>query len=87
MKQELGKYYLRYAWFPRRLNNGKLIWFSKYYEARMDTPLIEPVYTISRLSEEDYLVDTLMGVIVDGVDHLGTSFDRERMLNANHNLL
>lgn len=82
MKQEPGKYYLRYAWFPKRLNNGKLTWLKKYHEAHLDLPILEPVYTIHRLSEEEYLIAILRGYIVDGYDYLGTSYAYERMLNA-----
>lgn len=82
MRQELGKYYLRYAWYPKRLSNGQLIWFRHYYEAQLDTLFVDPVYTRSRLSEEDFLIGTLRGDIVNGYDPCGISYDRERMLNA-----
>lgn len=83
MKQEFGKYYLRYAWFPKTLDNGEKIWFKNYYEVHFDLLFIDPVYTISRISTVDYIVECLKGTIVDGhsVDW-GFNSAAERMLNA-----
>jgi hypothetical protein len=66
MKQEPGKYYLRYAWFPKILDNGEKIWFRYYYEVHINLPTVDPVYTISRISQIDYIVEALKGTIIDG---------------------
>ncbi len=78
MKQEYGKYYLHFAWFPKILSNGDRIWFEYYYEAYLDLPILDLVYTIRRLNTTDYLVETLKGNIVDGMDMRPV----ESMLNA-----
>jgi len=82
MTQELGKYYLRFAWFPKILSDGKKIWFKNYYEVYLDLPIIDPVYTIRCISTADYIIETLRGNIIDGKDqgHIDDAF--ERMLNA-----
>jgi len=88
MKQELGKYYLRFAWFPKTLDNDEKIWFDYFYEVHFDLPIIDPVYTISRISKVDYLIRCLKGTIVDGrsVDW-GFNATADRMLNADKFLL
>ncbi len=82
MAQELGKYYLRFAWLPNTLSDGTRIWFDTYYEVHLDLPVLDPVYTIRRISSADYIIETLKGNIVNGYDqgHIDDSF--ERMLNA-----
>lgn len=66
MKQEPGKYYLRYAWFPKTLDNNEKIWFDCFYEMHLGLPTVDPVYTTSRISKIDYIVESLKGTIVDG---------------------
>jgi hypothetical protein len=66
MTQELGKYYLQYAWFPKILNNGKKIWLQHYYEVHLDLPILDLVYTIKRLDTAEYIIECLRGNIVDG---------------------
>ena len=88
MKQEFGKYYLRYAWFPKTLDNGQKIWFEHFYEVHYDLPVVEPVYTISRISVMDYLIESIKGTIVNGRS-TKSSIDGtiDRMLNAAESLL
>jgi hypothetical protein len=83
MKQEFGKYYLRYAWFPKTLDNDEKVWFKYFYEVHFDLPMVDPVYTISRISTVDYIVECLKGTIVNGrsVDW-GFNVTADRMLNA-----
>ena len=87
MKQEFGKYYLRFAWLPKTLDSKKRIWLKNYYEVHFDLPVIDPVYTISRISTVDYIIETLRGTIVNGrsVDW-GFLVTSERMLNATKSL-
>jgi len=82
MTQELGKYYLRFAWFPKTLSSGEKIWFKDYYEVHLDLPVIDPVYTIRLISTIDYIIESLKGNIINGMDqgHIDDAF--ERMLNA-----
>jgi hypothetical protein len=80
---ELGKYYLRFAWFPKTLSNGQKIWFESYYEVHLDLPIIDPVYTIRRITAVDYIIETLKGEIVNGRAVKNWEEDAfERMLNA-----
>jgi hypothetical protein len=83
MTQELGKYYLRFAWFPKILDGGENIWFKNYYEVHLDLPILDPVYTIRRISTVDYVIESLKGNIANG-RHVGhfDSYAFERMLNA-----
>jgi hypothetical protein len=82
MTQVLGKYYLRFAWLPILLSDGSKIWLKNYYEVHLDLPVLDPVYTIRYISTADYVVETLRGNIINGMDqgHMDDSF--ERMLNA-----
>lgn len=82
MTKQLGKYYLRFAWFPKTLTHSKeKIWWDHYYEAHLDLPILDPVYTIKTMSTTDYIVEALKGNIIDGYDQTdGDAF--ERMLNA-----
>ena len=82
MTQELDKYYLRFAWFPKTLSSGEKIWFKDYYEVHLDLPVIDPVYTIRCISPIDYVAESLKGNIINGMDqgHIDDAF--ERMLNA-----
>jgi hypothetical protein len=83
MKQEFGKYYLRFAWFPKTLNDGQKIWIKNYYEVHFNLPIVDPVYTISRISVIDYLIESIKGNIVSGHDirnRIDITIDR--MLNA-----
>lgn len=73
MKQEIDKYYLRYAWFPKTLSSGEKIWFEYYYEAHFDLLFVDPVYTVSRISKIDYVVESLKGTIVNG-RYIGQKF-------------
>ena len=87
MKQEFGKYYLRYAWFPKTLDNNEKVWFENYYEVHFNLPIVDPVYTISRISVIDYLVESIKGNIVNGYGihssiHGGIDIILDRMLNA-----
>lgn len=72
-----NKYKLRFAWFPKTLSDGRKIWFENYYRATLSLPIIyntgrsqsfEMHYTIRNISTTDYLVETLKGNIVDGID-------------------
>lgn len=87
MKQEFGKYYLRFAWFPITLDNDEKVWLKNYYEVHFNLPIIDPVYTISRISTSDYIIETLKGNIIDGrsVDW-DFSIIADRMLNAARSL-
>jgi hypothetical protein len=82
MMQVLGKYYLRFAWLPKTLSDGTEIWLKDYYEVHLDLPVLDPVYTIRYISPADYIVESLRGNIINGMDqgHVDDSF--ERMLNA-----
>ena len=87
MKQEFGKYYLRFAWLPKSLDSKEKIWLKNYYEVHFDLPVIDSVYTISRISTVDYIIETLKGNIVNGrsIDW-GFCVTAERMLNAINSL-
>lgn len=88
MKQEFGLYYLRFAWLPKKLDSGAKIWFKHYYEVHFDLPFVDPVYTISRISTVDYLVESLRGTIENGrCTDWGFTVTAERMLNATNTLL
>jgi hypothetical protein len=83
MKQEIGKYYLRFAWFPKTLDNNEKVWLENYYEAHFNLPIVDPVYTISRISVIDYLVESIKGNIVDRYSiNCGLDIIIDRMLNA-----
>jgi len=60
---EPDKYYLRFAWVPTMLHTHRLIWLKKYYEVRVDIPTTDPVYTIKKISAEEYVFDTLAGKV------------------------
>ena len=91
MVYDANKYYLKFAWFPKVLTNGQRIWWERYYEATLRMPLswanhvqaTYMTYTKRRLSTVDYLVETLKGDIVEGVDK---GFWRKKMKEINEEL-
>jgi len=63
---EPSKYYLRFAWLPTRMFSNRIIWLQKYYEVRLRLPLVEPVYTLKKVTAEEYVFYSLSGKILDG---------------------
>jgi hypothetical protein len=72
---------------PKSLDSKEKIWLKNYYEVHFDLPVIDSVYTISRISTVDYIIETLRGNIRNGrsIDW-GFSVTAERMLNAINSL-